>query len=419
MTGLSHSLLMISRMAMRENTSVLLEVIALALLLRGLRHGHRLTSYLGGVAAGLGFYVYYPARFTIVIWAAFVVGIAVLGRAHVSVRELRRGAAATALGFVLVATPILVSERQAPPEQVYLQRNAMLIYPEARKTQQEWVFADTEWEGIRKNIVWGLSAFNNRVEDHSWIYDNPGHGFVDPLSGILLWIGVAITLVAVVRRREDRWALLALAGFAILWLSFALLINKAPNYTRLLVTLPFVAYFVTVAVRSLASAAGSLVGRARAAFARPAAGALAAAALLLVAGANASIARDYVDSGSEHGDIIGNTGRYIEAHRADAATTFYVATDDSDRYRYYDWGYPGIWKERLSIFAGDPARVGEVISPSALADFDGRRPFTVFMRRELWATAGRELVERYGRVITRPVLPDGSRIVAEVPAGPA
>ncbi len=37
-----------------------------------------------------------------------------------------------------------------------------------------------------------------------------------------------------------------------LWLSFAFLINKAPNYTRLLITLPFVAYFVAVATRFLA-----------------------------------------------------------------------------------------------------------------------------------------------------------------------
>ena len=38
-----------------------------------------------------------------------------------------------------------------------------------------------------------------------------------------------------------------LGGFVVLWLSFALLVNKAPNYTRLLITLPFVAYLVVEA----------------------------------------------------------------------------------------------------------------------------------------------------------------------------
>ena len=40
-----------------------------------------------------------------------------------------------------------------------------------------------------------------------------------------------------------------LGGFLSLWLSFAFLVNKAPNYTRLLITLPFVAFLVTEAVR--------------------------------------------------------------------------------------------------------------------------------------------------------------------------
>jgi len=309
-----------------------------------------------------------------------------------------------------------VAEQRAPQEQVALQRNALLIYPEARKTQQEWVFASSEWEGIRKNITWGLSAFNNRVVDQSWLYPNQSHGFVDPLSGVLLWIGAALTLAAVLRRRDDPWPLLALAGFAVLWLTFALLVNKAPNYTRLLVTLPFVALLVTTAVRFLAEHAPRLAGRLRVPYASRAGAAVAVAFLALIAAANLSIARDFVDAGTQRGDFIGSTGRYIESHRDDPRKTFYLATEDTEPYRYYDWGYPGIWKERLRIFTGDPARVGEVISPSALAQFTANPPFAVFMRRELWAQAAPGLIARYGTLQTRPIVPDGSRIVLEVPA---
>lgn len=416
--GFSHSLLMISRMAMRENTAVLLEVSALALLLRGLRQGHPLFSFLGGVMAGLGFYVYYPARFTIVLWAAFLVGIAVIARTALDQRRLRRLGAVAAMGFVLAATPILVAEQRAPADKVALQRHALLIFSEARETQRGWVFASSEWEGIRRNIGWGLTTFNNRVVDHSWIYVNPSHGFVDPLSGILLWIGVGVALIAVVRRRDDPWPLLPLGGFVILWLSFAFLVNKAPNYTRLLVTLPFVAFLVTVAIRFLADLVVRLAARFSLSHARGAGAAVAAGALLLIAGANLSIAWDFVESGRERGDSIGGTGRYIESHRGDPTKMFYIATEEAEPYRYYDWGYPTIWKERLSIFAGDPARVGEVIHPSALADFAGRPPFAVFMRRELWSEVEADVVERYRQARIRAVVPDGSRIVLEVPAAP-
>ena len=38
--------------------------------------------------------------------------------------------------------------------------------------------------------------------------------------------------------------LLAVTGFVALWLAMSLLVNKAPDYTRLLVILPFVVYLV-------------------------------------------------------------------------------------------------------------------------------------------------------------------------------
>ncbi len=414
--GCSHSLLMFSRMALRENTAVLLEVVAIALLLRGLRHGHRLTSFLGGVVAGLGWYVYYPARFTIVIWAMVLVGVFALDRSRPNLRRLGNVATATAIGFVLVATPIFVSEQRAPADVVALQRHALMIYPEARQLQRDWVFASSEWEAIRTNIGYGLTAFNNRVPDHSWLYENPSHGFVDPLTGVLLWIGAAIVLVTVVRRRGDPWLLVPLAAFLLLWLVYALLVNKAPNYTRLLVTLPFVAVLVTVAVRSLAGAAVRVAGRSRLPLARRAGAALAVGCLLAIATWNISIARDFVDAGTRDGDTIGDTGRYIEANSDVPGKTFYLATEDADPYKYFDWGYPIIWNERLRIFAGDRARVGEVIAPDALAEFPGQPPFAVFMRRELWDKAGARLMARYGPLRTRDILPDGSLVVLEVPA---
>ena len=71
-------------------------------------------------------------------------------------------------------------------------------------------------------MKYGLGTFNSKVVDHGWIYVNYGHGFVDPLTGIVLWLGVAIVGLGLIRRRrEDEGALLMLGGFLVLWLSFA------------------------------------------------------------------------------------------------------------------------------------------------------------------------------------------------------
>jgi hypothetical protein len=227
---------------------------------------------------------------------------------------------------------------------------------------------------------------------------------------------VAVVALALVRRRDDPWPLVFLVGFALLFLCFALLVNKAPNYTRLLVTLPFVAFLVTAGVRFLAGEAGSLVTRWRPGYARGAVASVSLGALALIVGANLWIAWDFVQVGRERGDYIGATGRYVESSRGVPGKMFYIATVDAEPYRYYEWGYPSIWKERLSIFAHDPSRVGEVISPSGLAEFTARPPFAVFMRRELWSQAGADLIERYPHGYVRDVVPDGSRVVLEVPA---
>jgi hypothetical protein len=87
--GSSHALLMVSRMAMRENTAVLAEVTALALLVGGLRRDDPLLSFCGGLAAGLGFYVDFPGRATFLAWLLFLAGLG-LFRSGVPLRRLAR-----------------------------------------------------------------------------------------------------------------------------------------------------------------------------------------------------------------------------------------------------------------------------------------------------------------------------------------
>jgi hypothetical protein len=244
------------------------------------------------------------------------------------------------------------------------------------------------------------------VVDHSWIYPNFGHGFVDPLTGVLLWVGVGVVGVALIRRRrEDEGALLMLGGFLALWLSFAFVVNKAPNYTRLLVILPFVAFLVTEAVRWLADRWRSL----------PRAPAVIVAGFLSVIVVwNLAIAWDYVQDGRRDGDPIGTTGRYVESRQDEPGLIFYMAT--STQQPYYVWGDNNASSMRVRYFLDNPTQAGAAIDPGSLRDFNAPAPFSLLMRREAWQSAAAELADRYPRGRIRNITPDGARVVLEVPS---
>jgi hypothetical protein len=409
--GSAHSLFMISRLAMRENTGLLAEVAALVLFIVGLRYNHAFATFCGGIAAGLGYYVYYPGRAAFPLWVLFLVALALWYRPTFPLRRLVTAGAIATGSFIITAGPILIAEAKLPAGEVPPNRETLLIYPEARELQRQWVFADSEWEGFKENVSFGLTTFNSEVVDHSWIYDNFGHGFVDPLTGILLWVGAGVVFVSLVRRRAPPWALLALGSFLVLWLAFAFLVNKAPNYTRLLVTLPFVAYLVTEAVRFLAGRTKPWVERWSATRAEQAPAAFTAVVLVTLVTWNVTIAWDFIQDGRRNGDPIGSTGRYIESHRSPREKKFYLAADD-EKWRYYEWGQSD---QRMRYFAHD-GQVQPVVSPSALRSFDEPPPFALFLSRDLFATVERDLTTRYPGARLQKILPDGRLVVFDVPS---
>ena len=403
--GACHSMFMISRLAMRENTSILVEVIALALLLWGLRNRHLLTTFWGGVFAGLAFYVYFPSRATFPLWIAFLIALAFVFRREFPLRRLAALSAVGVAGFVLVAAPITIAESKAAKKaDNQPQKDSVMLFKLGRDKQQFWEGKSTFWEAYKINVKWGLTAFNNKTIDHGYIYDNPHHGFVDPLTGILLWLGFGVVLVRLARNRADEGALLAIVSFVILWLAFAFVVNKAPNYTRLMVTLPFVGYFVAEAVRFAS-------GRWRPIRHAPAV--LAAVTLGVIVVWNLAIAKDFIDLGKQKGEAIGSTGRYVAAHANTPGQRFYIAT--SDESPYYSFGSSETALDRLKLFADSPNQVVAAINPSNLAGFSAPPPFSLFMTRYSWQLAAGPLADRFPRGRIRDVSPDGTFVVLEVP----
>ena len=395
--GVNHAFLMISRMAMRENTPVLVEVAALALLLFGLRRRNLFATFLGGALAGIGFYVHFPGRMIFPVWAVFLLVLALTARPA----WLGRLAAVATAAFVLVAVPYAVAYLKAPADLTRHQREALLLTRDGRELQKRWVFAGSVGEGIRKNIVWGLTAFNGDHVDEAFIYPNFGHGIVDPLTGALLWFGALAVLVQAVRRRGPPWAIFPLVAFVVLWLVFAFLVGQAPDYPRMLVILPFVAYLVTEAIL--------LFSR----LPRRVAPAAVAAALLAIGTWNGFIGWDFIHAGQSHGDDIGGTGRFVQSHSDIPGERFYVAADQGSL-AYYTWGTPFIWTQRLQLFTRDDSQVGGVIEPDRLSRFSAEPPFVIFMRPELWNRVKNDFEQRYPRLGVHKITPDGEHLAIGV-----
>ena len=131
----------------------------------------------------------YPARAAMPLWLAFLVLLGLTSRRSFPLRRVALAGSIALAGFVLMAAPITIAESKIAsvpgPSDSEPQKETLMIYADARQKQREWVSAPTVWEGYKKNVEWGLGAFNNKVADEGFIYFNVGHGFVDPLTGIL------------------------------------------------------------------------------------------------------------------------------------------------------------------------------------------------------------------------------------------
>lgn len=175
-----------------------------------------------------------------------------------------------------------------------------------------------------------------------------------------------------------------------LWLVYAFLINKAPHYGRLLLTLPFVAYFSVEAIRAIAETVSRVSFlRLRRRFVTAAVSAI---LIAVIAGWNIGIAADFAEVGREDGDDIGSTGRYVQSQREMPGIRFYMAA--SERWPYYEWGWPSIWVDRMRIFAQE-GQVQPIVRPDGLPRFRARQPFVLFLSAELWARSRASLKDRF------------------------
>lgn len=417
--GLNHSFLSISRLVSQNTTSPLVEVVSLAVLFRGMLRKCPYLLYLGGAAAGLSWYIHPPAR---VIFFLFMLAYLLNRWAFRSWKSWAKSLIPVLIGFFLVTFPMLWSIHLTPKENFEYQRGQFLFLPEGRQVQMVQVWAPTEFDGVMTNIRQGLLAFNYPIHDHSNIYINDGYGFVDPITGIMIWIGIAYLLFSWYRRIEHRQAdILCIGSFISLWLMFAFVITFAPSFTRMTIFLPFVAYLAVHGLvgtsRLLTAGAmklrafGVTRGTRRSKFES---GCFATILAVMIVLNLQSIWKFYHDSITV-GDIVSSTYRHIEKLLPRPNWNVVLACDE-DKYKYFDWGDDGQWwgfadrndlQDRLIVIS--PQKLMTQMSKGS-EDRHFTPPFTLFLNAPLWQKVQADFAKRHANYTVEKMMPDGSRL---------
>lgn len=403
--GFNHALMGISRMAMRDNSGLFVEILALFLLLKGLQNKSKVLIFLGGISLGLSLYVYFVARIVLLIWALFLV--LYFFKNKMAKKEFFKLTLISSLGFIMMAAPVLISTFKQPSADFHYQREQILLFEEGRKMQQSWIGAPTIEAGLKQNFINSLTVFNNTKSDYAYIYPNIGHGFADPLTGFLVWIGFFIVLI---KKHKQEIDLLALIGLATSILTFGLIINKAPDYTRLLVTLPFVAYFCIQAIKFGIRMISRLTGlRNRLAISLKTVFYISIIFTIVIL--NISIFADFTLKGLNQGDNVGSTFRYVDARKDIPNYTFYISA--GSEYPYYSWGDKITWITWLGFPISKNQKV-EYIDPVALDNTSYSKPFTIFLNSSLFKMNEEYLTKIYPNLRIHNILTNGSLIAIEV-----
>lgn len=405
LVGGNHALIAISRMAYKDNTALLIELLALGLLLKGFQSNSYRLLYFGGVITGFSFYTYYPARATFLLWVVFLFVMVLIRRNSHFLKKASLAFLIPVLGIFVVASPLALSTLRNYEKSMDYQRYTSLLFPEGRELMITWHGKQTVEEGVKQNIINGLTVFNNNKPDHGFKYFNPDHGFVDPLSGVLIWIG----FLYLIFKRKTETDYLMLSSFIVLLMIYSFIITKSPDYTRLLVIIPFAVYMILYSWMLIARVLKKMFFEylSKYILVPPA---LLIGGTILIISFNLSILSDFVFKGLNYGDVYGGTGRYVEQRNKVPGYSFFLAADNT--YRYYSWGESGGWEDWLGFFAIEDQNV-KAVAPSDFMDNLSSPPFTVFMAKSLWIKST-DFKMRYPKFSLSNIMPDGSLVAVEV-----
>lgn len=394
-----HVFLAMSRMAIGDMQKVLIEIIAVAFLALALKRKCTFYTFLAGMTFGLSFYNHFPVGMVAIMFVFFIIIFFQFLNRQIDLVMLRKIILINILGIILVVLPLLANIIDKVHTDDTYYRKQLLIFPEGR--------GPNILESIKNNAMRGLTIFNNNIPDNGWIYPNPNHGFVDPLSGILIWIGVLILLVKSKKSEAEK---LMLGSFFLILFTISFIVNKAPHYNRASVILPFAIFLTAEAIRSISIVTEKVfiklfrnnsylhkIGL--------------TTFLILVSVIiiwNLMILKDFIDQGFGEGNYYGGGVRYVEARKNFPTYHFVLATNEQDP-----------WKRTWVPHVTTRSQKFTLISPEALNPPNNtliniKDPFTIFMSETVWQMTQKNLLEQYPNLKLHRIMPDGSLLAIEV-----
>jgi Dolichyl-phosphate-mannose-protein mannosyltransferase len=376
----NHVLIAYSRVAQQHAACVILELVSLILLLVGYRRRCPYFSYLGGVFAGLGFYAYYPSRITIVLWLCFGAGLVLSSGQKRLAKQWLSLLAVTLCGFALTLSAMAVHVLADYDAANKYTRDRIILIPEGMEMQRSHWTYNSDYDAYISNMSRAFITFNSKEYDGWGLYENPYLGFADPILGSFLWIGlIAVSLD--VRRKDYKPIELFQAGsFLVNFFILCFIVNIAPSYARLLVSLPFIAFLAVKGMQMLAETVGKLSPALLRTdvFSRILVFGFAGGATAINIWAFSSWVRDGLRDGEDYGSTLRSMMSYSEPHYQ-----FYVLSSKTDM--YIPWTR---WDEALQTMMRPDQTLTVINAPDnaldALKPMADHRPFTVYMLKSRW-----------------------------------
>lgn len=407
--GASHVLLGLSRMAIRDNLPLLIELIALALFVAAWRRRHLGLMFLGGIVAGLGVYNYFSARIVLVIWMFFLFIYLLRKLSREALARTVSCAVVAGLGYAVCSAPMVIATYMAPAECLEYPKGQVILFPGGLQEVRDWEGTSDTTLAVLRNAGKGLTMFNNNLGDHANIYCNPGFGFVDPLTGVLLWLGVARIFR---KRRRSVRDVLGLVGLSF-WIPLSILLTKCPAFSRMLIMLPFVLMLALDGARVATRWTTRLLWRQpnRKLYTRVFVFVIAAICLF-----NGWAYAYHIRRGIADGDAPGSTMRFAESRSTDPQYGFYMVMDDSYPYFWYGKSAWKVWLEYVL-----PPEQSVTLLKSRLfidpnADFhELGRPCTLFISGELFKKCGDKLHGEFPELKVTKITTSGDQLAVDLP----
>ena len=398
--GSSHVFLALSRMAL-SNIAYLFNVISLGLFYLAYKHEDYFYVFLGSLCAGISFYSYFTGRFVFIFWTIFLILIIVFKKKHLGTRKILNLYLASALVFFIIIGPLVIpalvnSQNSIILGQGYLTKQ-LLLFEDGRSEQQLFVNAPTPAAGVIKNVIDGITIFNNKIQDRSAFYPNVGHGFFDFLTGIFIIAGAVLLLG---KKNKKEHELLILGCFFFLWFLYIFVINKAPTYNRVLAILPFSSY---IAANCIAAVSVFLYKRTKIGVNLSF---IVIIGLILIL--NFSYYNDFNHNSMVLSQPLGATGRFIGGIEHPEKYKFILV--NNTKYPYFTWPYPEAYKMQIEFFTNNTRfnffTAGhenvKIVPIENLTQNIREGPLIIFINGDLWAQYNYTIKNYYQKHILTP-----------------